>query len=219
MLLENLEICAVFLKNNTSPKVCLTICCTRGMTFPEKFPACSFHLLFDQALNLKLLIEHTDNKVSVNTDLNLNIWLLFSELYCIIEIRFQHQSFSYQCILVSSTVLGITEELNTYFLIHGEMDRWMKAHNSQWAEEGIAPFLLLPLPPSPKNFTDGKNVLSDIGPLVRPTRFTFQGLKLPPPQWRNVPPLLVTVLPSSQGHTSQTGDLKRTGQPKSKAEV
>lgn len=172
----------MFLKNNTSPKVGLTIICTRGMTFPEKFPACSFHLLFDQALNLKLLIEHADKKVSVNTDLNLNLWLPFSELYCIIEIRFQHQSFSYQCILVSSTVLGITEELNIYFLTHGEMDRWMKAHSGQLAAEGVSPFLLLPLPPSPKNFTDGKTVLCDFASLVRPTRFTFQGLKLPPPQ-------------------------------------
>lgn len=34
------------------------------------------------------------NRVSVNADLNLNVWLPFSEPYYIIEIRFQHQSFS-----------------------------------------------------------------------------------------------------------------------------
>ena len=63
--------------------------------------------------------ERAHNRVIVNADLNSNLWLPFSELYCITEIRDQHQSFSYQCIPVSSTVLGTSEELNAYFFAHG----------------------------------------------------------------------------------------------------
>ena len=170
--------------------------CTRGMRLPDQqgaHPACSICLPPDQELNFKLLEKHRRQSWCQCRPESKPLASRFRALLYS-KGQIQAPKFSYQSILVSSAVLGTSEELHTYFLTHGEMNVWMKAHSVQWVEGRIPLFLLLPLPPSPKSFTDRTSVPIDIASLERTCQinyFTSEALYL----GKNAPPPLLKYQP------------------------
>lgn len=173
--LENLENCAVFQQDHTHSPLHMG----HGISRVSWSPLCLLHPLTtwsrpefeatDKARRQQSQWQHRPEAKPLVS--------LFRALLCHKD-QVLAPGFTYQCILVFSTLRGTSEELNTYFLTHGWMDGWKLAVSM--AEGGRSPFLFLPpLPPSPKTFTDRSIALLTLS-LSRTCQMQplWQGLKL-----------------------------------------